>query len=313
MNRRRVLSWLAAGGTALATLGAAAAPQGIAASLLNNLLLQIAVGTLGLLGLLIFLRCLRPALLTGLALAGQALLLAPGAGLEAFGASANANVNQTIRLTTYNVLYANHDHARTLDFLRQNDADVVVLMEVPPHWTEALETLDDLYPYRLNCSDHRACRLAMLSRVPLRNASAGLADDGRTRVVDAVLRIGGGELRVMATHLSKGLSLDDYALQSQQLAGLLEHIGDATLPTVLAGDFNMAPWTPRLRRFADRADLTIAPGLNGTWPAMLPVPARIPIDHVMTGPGLRVVDRTVGPDVGSDHRPVTVTLVSTDG
>ena len=50
-----------------------------------------------------------------------------------------------------------------------------------------------------------------------------------------------------------------------------------------------------------------------TWPAFLPMPARIPIDHVMTGSGLRVVERTVGPDLGSDHRPVIATIGWDDG
>ncbi len=44
-----------------------------------------------------------------------------------------------------------------------------------------------------------------------------------------------------------------------------------------------------------------------------PNPARIPIDHVMASDGLQVLDRTVGPDIGSDHRPVTVTLTWADG
>jgi endonuclease/exonuclease/phosphatase family metal-dependent hydrolase len=35
---------------------------------------------------------------------------------------------------------------------------------------------------------------------------------------------------------------------------------------------------------------------------------RIPIDHVVVSPEVRVTDRRVGPDVGSDHLPVEATL-----
>ena len=308
MNRWRALSWLAAGCVAVATIGAALAPYGVVPSILNNLLVQMATGAVGLCLLLLVRRHVRPALLTALALAGQAVLLAPGAGLGEFGASANARSDATLRLTTHNVLYANTAYTRTLDFLRQNQADVVILMEVAPHWSAALDTLDDLYPYRVSCPARRACGFTLLSRIPLRDAWAGWADDGRTRVVDAVITVRGRALRIVDTHLSTGLSSRQYALQNRQLRSLLARLDDMDTPTILAGDFNMAPWTPRLRRFANQADLAIAPGLDGTWPAMLPLPARIPIDHVMTSAHLLVLDRTVGPDLGSDHRPVTVTV-----
>lgn len=297
----------------MATVGAAMAPDGFVFATLNNLLVQMAVATLGLCLLLLLRRHARPALLTALALAGQTVLLASGAGLGGFGASANAGGEPALRLTTYNVLYANTAHDRTLDFLRQNQADVVVLMEVTPQWSAALDTLDDLYPYRLACPGYRICGLTMLSRLPLQDAWAGWVDDGRTRAVEAVVTVRGRALRIVGTHLSAGLSSRHHAQQNLQLGSLLEHLGDSDTPTVLAGDFNMAPWTPRLRRFADQAGLTIVPGLNGTWPAMLPVPARIPIDHVMASPDLPVPDRSVGPDLGSDHRPVTVTVMPDDG
>lgn len=313
MSFWRAVSWLLAWTLVLLTAGAALSPITVQASVLNNLLLQLAVGTSGSLLIIGLLRFVRPALLTALALVGQIVLLAPGAGLGDLGSSAQATVGQPFRLITYNVLYANRDYAGSLDFLRRQAADIVILLETPPHWADALEALQDIYPHRLSCADRRACGLTMLSRLPLRDRSAGWAADGRTRVIEAVVTVGGQDLRVVGTHLSTGLKARGFSLQSRQLAGLVDHLAGSPLPTVLAGDFNMAPWTPRLRRFAEQSGLTIAASLQGTWPAPLPVPFRIPIDHVMTSPGIRVIDRTVGPAVGSDHYPVIATLQATGG
>lgn len=85
-------------------------------------------------------------------------------------------------------------------------------------------------------------------------------------------------------------------------------VGEAGPTVILAGDFNTVSWSPRLGRLAEHAGLSIARGLEGTWPAPLPMPFRLPIDHVLTSSDLHVHDRAVGPAVGSDHRPVTVTV-----
>jgi endonuclease/exonuclease/phosphatase (EEP) superfamily protein YafD len=39
----------------------------------------------------------------------------------------------------------------------------------------------------------------------------------------------------------------------------------------------------------------------------------LPIDHTLVSPGVRVVQREVGPDLGSDHRPVTTTIEFSHG
>lgn len=40
-------------------------------------------------------------------------------------------------------------------------------------------------------------------------------------------------------------------------------------------------------------------------PKGCPIPL-IPIDHFLLSPDVKVVSREVGPEVGSDHRPVTI-------
>jgi endonuclease/exonuclease/phosphatase (EEP) superfamily protein YafD len=52
----------------------------------------------------------------------------------------------------------------------------------------------------------------------------------------------------------------------------------------------------------------------GTWRVIVPRvywdlrPLRLPIDHILIGPGLAVLDRRLGPDTGSDHLPVVADL-----
>jgi endonuclease/exonuclease/phosphatase (EEP) superfamily protein YafD len=81
-------------------------------------------------------------------------------------------------------------------------------------------------------------------------------------------------------------------------------------PVIVAGDLNATPWSHGFRqlvRLRGLCDSAVGRGVQATWNAHRWVP-RIPIDHVVVSPEVRVMDRRVGPDVGSDHLPVEATL-----
>lgn len=80
-------------------------------------------------------------------------------------------------------------------------------------------------------------------------------------------------------------------------------------PRIVAGDFN-APSESNLFQdcwgFLDDAFESAGFGLGHTWFSRW---HGLRIDHVLTGPGWKVRRCRVGPDVGSDHRPVLAELV----
>jgi endonuclease/exonuclease/phosphatase (EEP) superfamily protein YafD len=78
----------------------------------------------------------------------------------------------------------------------------------------------------------------------------------------------------------------------------------------VVGDLNVTPWSPTFRDLLQApglVDTARGRGLRGTWPVCLPG-MRIPIDHCLVSGDLQVLDRQVGPGVGSDHFPVMADL-----
>jgi endonuclease/exonuclease/phosphatase (EEP) superfamily protein YafD len=78
----------------------------------------------------------------------------------------------------------------------------------------------------------------------------------------------------------------------------------------VAGDLNCTPWSAAFREFVARSglrDSALGRGVQGSWNARTRL-TRIPIDHILVPSGWAVVHRALGPDVGSDHFPVEVTL-----
>jgi endonuclease/exonuclease/phosphatase (EEP) superfamily protein YafD len=84
---------------------------------------------------------------------------------------------------------------------------------------------------------------------------------------------------------------------------------------LLLGDFNATPYATAFRRtlaasgLADSADTPaerpafVRPTWFSSWPGI-----GLPIDHALVGPGIRIVERRLGPDIGSDHRPLVLLL-----
>ena len=81
------------------------------------------------------------------------------------------------------------------------------------------------------------------------------------------------------------------------------------LPTLVMGDFNSVPWGQVMKKFARDLQLQHAGGIEGTWPDYLSMPMRIRIDQALTSPDLAVVEQTVMPGHGSDHRAISVLLL----
>ncbi len=206
--------------------------------------------------------------------------------------------------------------------LRSFDADVVVAQEVwwPDEGPAAVDTaaaergatvqaamfgrgIVDPWPHYV--SDRRALGsigIAVMSRLPTRFVANlpldGIATDPAPQrcAQHLALDVDGHDLDLVAVHLSSRLP----HAPPMQLRRLRPQLPPPEQPTVIVGDFNL--WGP--------AVAAMLPGwrraVRGrTWPAHRP---HSQIDHVLVRDDVDVVDATILGEVGSDHRPLRVTL-----
>ena len=89
---------------------------------------------------------------------------------------------------------------------------------------------------------------------------------------------------------------------------------------IVSGDFNTTPWSYDLRRLDSTLPVTRRTRGVFSWPAAvishnrLPTPVPLlPIDHVYAGSDWKTVKVERGPNLGSDHYPVVVTLARVAG
>lgn len=222
-----------------------------------------------------------------------------------------------LKLIQFNVFKDNATPAAAAQWVLRQEPDVVTMEETLGSSRVVLRLLRPYYPYQTSCLSRMRCSTVILSRQrPI--ASGGLAhgDPENQKTLSATWATFshvGGPFTVVAVHMVRPWPWGNQEPARQQLAAYLQGIKRDRV--IVAGDFNLTPWTEAMRHQDRLFGIPRYTRTLATWPAMidgrqtLPV---MPIDHVYAGRSWKVESIQRGPYLGSDHRPVLVSLALAD-
>lgn len=217
-----------------------------------------------------------------------------------------------LRVLSFNILASNRQFDEVVEFIRASDANVVVLHEVTRRWEEEIEeaaaTFDD-WPYEITEARARGDLFGSMVLVEpgaeVESFGFGLTDP---RAIEVLLPDG---VALLAIHPLSPSSEFRAEQNDRQLQFATDWAAERQGPTIVVGDFNATPWSYSFRRLMASTDLSnsaLGFGLDLSYPADRNPLFRVPIDHLLFSDGLAVVDRRLGPAMGSDHFPLTVDL-----
>lgn len=260
-------------------------------------------------------RCMPTLLVLALVVAGPVMgLCIPWR--TGFGLATRAG-RMPIRVLTCNVHYTDLDQRALRDLIREAAPEIIVVQE----WSPSRYDAATLAPGPGWHVDIRG-EFAIASRFPIVGVEPCRPYPGASRTaVRYTLKAPGGVIDVINVHpasVSDGI----WAVRVNGLGGLAALERNTTnrwreslatsrwaagsdRPLLLVGDFNtpgdgplyQTCWSGYQDAFA-----TAGFGLGHTWYGHWWHGLRI--DHILTGPGWVVQHCWVGPDVGSDHRPL---------
>lgn len=214
-----------------------------------------------------------------------------------------------VRLLFANVDVSNRDRTATATYLDNVDADLVGITELSPAWLDALKPVLRRYPFRVTHVEDDAYGIGLFSKRPLRGRIERFPAAGPPTVV-ARFTLGGRDVTLVLTHPHTPFGPHAGGLHQQQLRALAAARSNWAERALVCGDLNTPPWSGPLRALMHKAHLADSHrgyGLESSWPSW-GWPLRVPIDNCLVSPGLAVVERSRGPDVGSDHFPLVVEL-----
>ncbi|MFG0283669.1 MAG: endonuclease/exonuclease/phosphatase family protein [Phycisphaerales bacterium JB039] len=336
--RRRLIAaaWLAAAGGALA-IGAAAlirtdpadasaleAGAVFAALLVQTFTFHFGLVAVPLVILALLLRRRRLALalaMVGLVALGPALLAAAPRSAQP------ASAGDRFVLLSCNLLNGTADPDRLMAWIDQVDPDVILLQEFRAPWSQIVaERLRTRYPHIWEYEADNCFGEAVLSRTPLIDVepfpTIGVWPEPNCRVA---VEHEGRRIELINVHLAPPVTLAMVAEQRRQIAWLADevHTRFAAAPDgpeglIIAGDFNAPAHTNHVRELRQaglrEAHAAAGAGRGATWkPRGLPfsLAPGVRLDNAMFGGKLRCISARVGPDVGSDHRPIAAEFIWT--
>jgi endonuclease/exonuclease/phosphatase (EEP) superfamily protein YafD len=233
-----------------------------------------------------------------------------GADPQGAGGGRTGLRRQPLRIASINVLFHNTHYDRVAAFLRRAQPDAAVLVEITPRWRAALGSLRDEFPWQYYAESRHSHGTLLLSRWPLERVETVPMGPHADPTITAVLSVRGRTLHLIGVHPSWPLGPAVSAERNGELIELAALARATPAPLVMAGDFNVTPFSPHFGDFIARSGLlwtARGAGWQPTWPTFLPV-GGIQIDHVFVSPGIDVQRFARGGGTGSDHRPILVDL-----
>jgi endonuclease/exonuclease/phosphatase (EEP) superfamily protein YafD len=227
---------------------------------------------------------------------------------SALVAKPDAATRPTIRVLVANVLHRNRSAERLLETVRRESPDVVLLVEYTKEWSERLGELREAYSYHVESPSRDAYGIALFSRFELSPAQTFML--GTTAAIEASLHVRGSVVTLLGVHLRSPGKPSRAAQRNRQLELLAERVRAAGDVVVVAGDFNISPYSPYYTDWLARTGLTDTRRgrtPRPTWPTFLPILA-IPIDHCFVSSDIAVIAERGLPSFGSDHYPMLVEL-----
>jgi endonuclease/exonuclease/phosphatase (EEP) superfamily protein YafD len=215
-----------------------------------------------------------------------------------------------IRLLNANVLATNGHFEKLKKLVHDIDPDIILMQEVTPAWLQSLEGLKAQYPYRAADARDDAFGIALLSKLPLEATAVRQSEPRGYPEIIATVVVGKKRLHIIGAHPANPVGNGGYGARNVQLDGIGQLAARLPRPLVVAGDLNVSLWSHHYRRLLGDSGLRNARegyGAEPTWPVFF-APAMIPIDHFLVSEDIEVTSYRSGPDIGSDHLPIAVTL-----
>ena len=189
----------------------------------------------------------------------------------------NISAESTYRLYQKNMSFRIKETDTLKTDILVSNADFITLQEVTKKNLALVSELNHRFPSQHTCPSARVVSVSVLSRWPDMIESKCFDDE---RMAAMKVKTPEGPVWLISIHLYWPYPYG----QAEQVEKLVKHIAGLEGQKIIAGDFNMVPWSHTLEAFQHASDTHLAGAAVHSFD--LPyIPMSTPIDHVLVPVG----------------------------
>jgi endonuclease/exonuclease/phosphatase (EEP) superfamily protein YafD len=204
-----------------------------------------------------------------------------------------------------------HEPQPLLRLISEYDPDVIAIAEIAAAGLLVLNPVRDEYETVAAEPREDGFGIALFSRLEVQAGGIGSTGSYHLPTAVGILKTDSTAIAVHALHMLPPVPGRHARERNAHMEWLADLVRQTDPPVIAIGDLNCTPYSPHFRSLLGQSGLRDARrgfGIKPTWPAALG-PLGLPIDHCLVSDGIGVTGFTIGPDIGSDHRPIIVDLV----
>jgi endonuclease/exonuclease/phosphatase (EEP) superfamily protein YafD len=212
-----------------------------------------------------------------------------------------------------NVKIENRNAAGLRKIIRENNPDVVLILEADDWWRDALAEFEQTHPFTVQKPLDNSYGMLFYSRLPILNSEILFRVYEDVPSIRACIALPAGiEVELYCLHPKPPVPQEEGSSKERDAEILM--VGRETRrknrPVVVMGDLNDVAWSHTnylFERISGLMDPRIGRGFYNTFDARYPI-MRFPLDHFFHSNHFRLIDLKRLPYFGSDHFPMYIAL-----
>lgn len=228
------------------------------------------------------------------------------------------HVDQCIGILVANVYQPNREVKRLQRKIREQNPDVILLLETDKYWQSEMSNLEADYPHGVQVPQDDTYGMLLYSRFSLRELEVKYLVEGNVPSIHGWVQLPSGiAVRLYGLHPRPPAPTENPRTteKDKELLMVAREAAQLNTPTIVAGDLNDVAWsyTTRLfQRIGHFLDPRKGRGFYNTFNANHWF-ARVPLDHVFATNHFKLHRIKRLGHIGSDHFPIYISLEYANG
>jgi len=219
-----------------------------------------------------------------------------------------------VTIVSSNVFQDNKNAAGCMKMLKNNDPDIILLLETDQFWYEGTKELKEKYPYQVLAPKENTYGMLLYSKLELIDPQTRFLVDDEIPSIKAKVKLPSGKsFDLYCVHPTPPVPGENShsTERDKELLLVAKEVKESSNPAIVIGDLNDVAWsytTDLFTKISGLLDPRIGRGFYNTFHAKLPF-LRFPLDHVFCSTDFKLVKLARLENFSSDHFPIFISLL----